>query len=46
MKPKIWKQGSMWMCSYYRNALPNVAGRGFTPYLAWYTWKYRITDAS
>lgn len=45
-KPRIWKRGSMWFCSYYKNELQEESGRGFTPYLAWYIWKYRINDAT
>lgn len=40
MKPKIWRQDGLWICAYNRN---DVAGRGFTPYLAWYVWRYKIT---
>lgn len=46
MKPKIWKQGSKWLCSYYHHTLPDEASWGFTPYLAWYMWKYRIIYVS
>jgi len=51
MKPKIWKEGQWWFCSYYKQRLRNLTcdgdtGRGFTPFIAWYNWKYRTYNAS
>ena len=39
-KPKIWRNGSVWMCSYYRNFSAGVY-RGSTPAGAYAAWKWR-----
>jgi len=39
-KPKIWKSGCMWMCSYYRNSSAG-AYCGSTPAGAYAAWKWR-----
>ena len=41
MKPRIYRKGAAWFCSYYKGIL-GESGKGHTPYLAWYSWKYRL----
>lgn len=46
MKPKIWREGNWWFCSYYQRYWSDRS-KGKTPYLAWYNWKYKVLpDAS
>ena len=40
MKPGIWRRDGWWYCSYYQRASIETY-RGKTPYLAWYSWKYK-----
>lgn len=39
-KPRIWKKGSYWWCSYYRNYNAG-AHYGSTPSQAYASWKWR-----
>ena len=40
MKPRIWRRDGWWYCSYYQRTRIETY-RGKTPYLAWYSWKYK-----
>lgn len=44
-KPKIWKSGCMWICSYYRNSIAGAYG-GSTPAEAYAAWKWTMTSAA
>ncbi len=39
-KPKIWRSGGVWICSYYRNSSAG-AYSGPTPSGAYDAWKWR-----
>lgn len=41
MKPRIWKKGGWWFCSYYPKSSCEDFSRAKTPLLAWYYWKYK-----